>query len=377
MRKTPGHWRDPVATVLLLLVAPAGALGQAPWPDGPWPMFRGNPQRTGSTGVAGPSHGRVAWRFAAGAPVRSPPAVGADQTVYFGSDAGKLHALGPDGKPRAELVVGGRIWAGPLLAGDRVFFGSDNQRFYAVEWRGGRLAVAWERRSGDFIYGSAAPLAGDVIFGSWDGGLYRLSRADGARRWRYRGRGDFESSPALSRDGQTIYVGSRDRKIHAVSAGGRLRWKARAGDSVNGTPAVGPDGTVYFGSDDGRLYAVDGRGRRRWAFRTEGDVLSSPALDPAARTVYVGSHDGHLYAVDAENGALRWKHACDVVWSSPAVGPNGDVFFGAWDGKVWALSREGAVRWAVQTGAPIWSSPALAPGRLYIGSNDGHLYAIE
>src|SRR5207302_2958615 len=106
---------------------------------------------------------------------------------------------------------------------------------------------------------------------------------------------------------------------------------------VNSTPAVGADGTVYVGSDDGHLYAFAPTGKVRWKMAAEADVLSSPALSPKEDFVYVGSHDGHLYAVDAKTGRVRWKHACDVVWSSPAVDGDGNVYFGAWDGKIWAL----------------------------------------
>lgn len=346
-------------------------------------MFHGDAQHTGTAAFAGPRHGRVAWKFAAGAPVRSSPTVAADGTVFFGSDAGRLHAVGGDGRERASIALGGRVWAAPLWRGGRLFVGTESQHFYAVNFTTdpagvATLAVAWKYKTGDFILGSAVPLGDDVIVGSWDGGLYRFSQASGEKRWRYGKRGDMESSPAVSLDGALVYGGSRDRKLHAVDAGrGRVKWKARAKDSINSSPCVARDGTVLVGTDDGRLLALDDRGRRRWSFGAEADVVSSPALSPDQTTVYVGSHDGHLYALDAATGALRWKRALDVVWSSPAVDAAGQIYVGAWDGKLYALSPTGEVRWTVATGAPIWSSPALAPGRLYIGSNDGHVYAIE
>jgi outer membrane protein assembly factor BamB len=345
----------------------------------PWPMFRGDPQRTGRASFVGPSRGRIVWKAPLGAPVRSSPAVTASARVIVGSDAGSLHVFdAKDGRGVAKLLLGGRIWAGPLVRNGRVFVGSDDQHFYALDFDGDRLALAWKRKSGDFIYGSAAPLGDDAVFGSWDGGLYRLAREDGTRRWRYGRRGDIESSPAISLDGTRIYAGSRDRKLHAVDARrGRVVWKHRAKDSVNSTPAVADDGTIFVGSDDARLYALSASGKKKWAFAADADVVSSPALSPDGRTVYVGSHDGHLYAVRAKDGSLRWKFACDVVWSSPAVDSRGVVYFGAWDGAVYALAPDGAVRFRVSTGAPVWSSPALGPARLYIGSNDGYVYAIE
>lgn len=354
-------------------------------------MFRGNAQRTGLAAFEGPTAGRVVWATTLGAAVRSSPAVTSAGRVVVGTDAGELVALDvADGAVRARTMLGGRIWAGPLVQGGRVFVGSDDQHLYAVDARDATPAIAWRVKTGDFIYGSAAPLGTDVVFGSWDGGLYRVAQADGALRWRYGKRGDMESSPAVSRDGAVVFAGSRDRKLHAVHAeSGKKHWKRGTGDSVNSTPAVGPDGTVYVGSDDNHLYAFTPHATRaraktprasaklKWRFRARADVLSSPALSPDGRTVYVGSHDGHLYAVRARDGRLRWKYKCDVVWSSPAVDAAGRVYFGAWDGAVHALDAAGKVLFVVKTGAPIWSSPALSPGRLYIGSNDGKVYAIE
>src|SRR5258708_5582256 len=134
-----------VALVAALAAAAAGG-PTTPGVADPWPMFRGNPQRTGVASFAGPAHGRVAWNFAAGAPVRSPPAVAKDGTVYFGSDAGRLHAVAADGKERATAVLGGRIWPGPLLAHGRVYVGSDDRYFYALAWRGPALEVVWKKK---------------------------------------------------------------------------------------------------------------------------------------------------------------------------------------------------------------------------------------
>ena len=47
--------------------------------------------------------------------------------------------------------------------------------------------------------------------------------------------------------------------IETVDAGtGALKWKFATGDDVESSPAVSPDGgTVFVGSDDSNLYAVD------------------------------------------------------------------------------------------------------------------------
>ena len=68
----------------------------------------------------------------------------------------------------------------------------------------------------------------------------------------------MRSSPALSRDGSTVYVGSEDKNLYAVhAADGTEAWKFATGDIVESSPALSHDGsTVYVGSDDHNLYAV-------------------------------------------------------------------------------------------------------------------------
>ena len=73
---------------------------------------------------------------------------------------------------------------------------------------------------------------------------------------------------------------------------------------VDSTPAVGKDGTVYFGSSDNNLYAVTPAGKLKWSFPTKGGITNSPVLGPDG-IVYVGSRDGNLYKVtSADDGKL-------------------------------------------------------------------------
>ena len=69
----------------------------------------------------------------------------------------------------------------------------------------------------------------------------------------------MRSSPALSRDGKVVYVGSGDNSLYAVDAvtGSKISSFA-TGDEVTSSPALSSDGkVVYVGSGDNSLYAVD------------------------------------------------------------------------------------------------------------------------
>lgn len=126
-----------------------------------------------------------------------------------------------------------------------------------------------------------------------------------------------------------------------------LVWKFETGAAVHSSPAV-VGGVVYFGSDDGFLYAIDSAtGEERWRYRTDGTVCSSPAVSDGV--VFVASDDGRLHAVDAAEGGKRWEFE---------IGEAGCAWRG-WQGRV------------------VLSSPAVSRGLVYIGSPDGHLYALD
>jgi eukaryotic-like serine/threonine-protein kinase len=56
---------------------------------------------------------------------------------------------------------------------------------------------------------------------------------------------------------------------------------------------------------------------------------------------------------------------------------NGILYFGSNDGALRAASGQtGAVLWTYQTGNAVVSSPAVSDGRVYVGSDDGSVYAF-
>jgi len=117
---------------------------------------------------------------------------------------------------------------------------------------------------------------------------------------------------------------------------GSLKWKFATGDAVKSSPAIGADGTIYVGSDDNSLYAISPDGSRKWEFATGAEIESSPAIG-ADGTIYVGSADNSLYAISPA-GTQKWKFTTgSEVDSSPAIGADGTVYIGSWDHNVYAV----------------------------------------
>jgi outer membrane protein assembly factor BamB len=64
--------------------------------------------------------------------------------------------------------------------------------------------------------------------------------------------------------------------------------------------------------------------------------------------------------------------------SSPAFGPDGRIYVGSPDSALYAINTDSTLRWRYPTGNVIRSSPSIAPdGTIYVGSYDKVLYAIN
>ncbi len=123
---------------------------------------------------------------------------------------------------------------------------------------------------------------------------------------------------------------------------------------------------MYFGSDH-HFVSLRSDGSLRWKTFTLGRVRSSPAIGPDG-AVYIGSDDTNLYKLDPGTGAILWKHRLGLlglVRSSP-------------NGRLYAVHPDGTEKWHFATLGPIDSSPAVsADAIVYVGSDDGRLYAIR
>jgi eukaryotic-like serine/threonine-protein kinase len=186
----------------------------------------------------------------------------------------------------------------------------------------------------------------------------------------------------------------------ALATLSKVKWQFHTKGRVYSTPAI-VGGTVYIGSTDGLLYAIDeATGAERWTFKTDARITSSPAVH--AGTVFFTSFDGFCYAVNAATGKLSWKFKTsgerrfagthlhgwiplgermpdpyDVYLSSPAVAES-KVYFGSGDGNVYALDEtSGHLTWKFHTGDVVHASPAIAGGVVYIGSWDTYFYALD
>jgi eukaryotic-like serine/threonine-protein kinase len=169
-------------------------------------------------------------------------------------------------------------------------------------------------------------------------------------------------------------------------------WSYDAGSPLWPGPSFA-GGLVFAGAEDGQLHAVEARsGRKRWSFRAGGAVRTRPTIADGA--LLFQADDGFLYKLDAASGQERWRVrlVAEPVERLPFDNPKsrydrfgsdvtlagGRLYVGTHDGHVLALeATNGARLWDFATGDSVLAAPAVDSGRVYAGSFDKHVYALD
>jgi outer membrane protein assembly factor BamB len=98
---------------------------------------------------------------------------------------------------------------------------------------------------------------------------------------------------------------------------------------------------------------------------------SAPVMDRAASAAVA---DASVAWIDAVRFTFRTG---GPIRSTPLV-HDGIVYVGSNDGNLYAIdARSGVERWRFATGAPVTSSAAWAGGQVYVASRDGRLYCLD
>lgn len=325
--------------------------------------------------------GMLKWSFTTGNWARSPVLSLDLSTVYVGSLDDHLYALeAATGSKKWDFNTGFWVDSTPVISpvGPTIYVGSgegaifgpgsgpvDNGTFYSIEAATGKKK--WDDPSGIWI--ASSPVlsldASTVFVGDRSNYLSAYDAVNGSKRWAFQANGPVWSSPTLSADGSVVYIGSLadpddDSNLYAIhTATGLKQWNFTAGGWVVGQPALSPDGsTVYVGASDNNLYAVDAAtGIMRWSFATWGRIDRKLAISPGGTTVYAvsnGPSTDNLYAVDAATGLKKWSFLPDDPSSRRSL-------------------QSAIVQWSYS------SSPVLSPdgSTVYFGSQDFHLHAVD
>ena len=358
----------PLACLAALVFAAVPLAGAADWP-----VFRGDAAMTGLAPAATPAlpdQLAEVWSAHCGDGIDATPAV-AGGTVYVASLDRNLYALnGSDGKLKWKTPLG-VLRAPPAVKGNRVYVGDMEGKFYALDAATG--ARVWTFETQGEIHAGANFVGEDILIGSHDSTLYRLS-PEGKKVWEFKIDGPINGAAPVV--GNSTFVAGCDSILHVLDvATGKEQRQCDLGGQAGATAAVGAD-LAYVGTMTNQVLAIDYKaGKRVWVFeakRRQQPFYSSAAITPGA--VLVGSRDKKLYALDPLTGAERWSVATDGnVDASPlVVGNRAYVGSQSGTGEFYVLNlADGRIVQQLSLGSPITASAALAEGGIVVGTDKG------
>ena len=306
--------------------------------------------------------GELLWRAKTDSSIKNSPCVGGG-VVYTASVAGTLYAF--------DTETGSTIWTMPLGSDvvthwdtyapkfvDGIVY-AGRGHFAAFDGKTGTELWKADEMAGEFlpsIYSSPV-IAGDKIYFGSHRGLFAIDRESGKRLWEVKRALSLEATATLP-----ILVGTKlfyqyGGVIAAFdSETGRVLWE------MPNEPAYSAGVTESFSrtaaEDDTHVHVGDANGRMIAFSAVDGQILGS-------------------FYVEKGIASIRpYKRNEKTILSSPVV--SGDlVIFGSTDGSLYLLDKNTMkVRQKFHIGAPITSSPAVSGNSIFIAANDGNVYAF-
>jgi outer membrane protein assembly factor BamB len=207
----------------------------------------------------------------------------------------------------------------------------------------------------------------------------------------------------MSVDG-LILEASLGAGLSGVCPNGVADWVVPTG-AAESSPAVGRDnsderndGTFFIGNNDRNLRAVRRDGVIRWSFSMSAPIIASPVvqLSPGRDqtvAVYIVDIAGLISKVDGSGrpypgfafvgGSIGRTESSPALTEHPTAGLR--LYLGSDDGNLYAIdASSGAVIWSFATGGYVRSSPAVVLSGLsdedpivIVGSFDGTLYFVR
>lgn len=320
-----------------------------------WPMYRRDPAHS-AAGQSGPTSLTLRWSFKTGGSVVSSPSI-ANGIAYFGSQDKYIYAV--------DAQVGSLIWkfgtqarvsSSPAVFNGKVYTGTDDGYIYCLDAYNGSLI--WKTLTGGFV---TANFAASVM---------------------------LRSSPTVVDN--YVYVGALDNKTYAINADtGTIIWSYQTNGYITSSPAV-VDGAVYITSQEpstGMLYKLDAKnGSKIWSlplphfptFMGGVDMHSSPVV--IEDIVYAASSTSAYYGIDVYTGQIIWNYtdrtAEEFIICTPAYN-DGTLFLINKFSIVALDAKIGTTKWSSFIGDELYVSPTYADGKLYIATDQRHLYVLN
>ena len=278
----------------------------------------------------------------------------------------------------------------PILDSDKLYVGSDNGYFWALNQIDG--TVAWKKKVGWHPKGKAIfstpALCDDIIyFGAYDGNVYALATDTGATAWMFMEADWIGSSPTIAKDLGLLFIGLEFglfKKQGGVVAldlkTGKKVWEHITPEMTHCSPAYdSKTKTIAIGSNDAISYLYNAKsGKLKWQHQMAAPIKGKPVYDSERKQVLFPTEDGNLYFFSTQTGEVLHTFKADfALFGIPEIS-NDHVYVTSADKTLYKINLTTYEKvWSFKTTARILSSPKVIGNYIYIGSNDARLFKID
>ena len=260
--------------------------------------------------------GKTNWTFNTGMRIVGSPAV-SEGVVVFGSANYNIYGLdAKTGKELWHISTNQAVMGAATIENGIAYIGGGDGRMFAIDIHTGKIKWSFDELKN---YVLTRPLVYNqkLYFGTWDTHFYALNLADGSLAWKWNnGNGNPKLSPAsvwpVAANGK-IFITAPDRYFTCLDAEtGEQVWRTKE-YKVRETVGLSEDGkTVYSKCMWDTIVAMDAtvaEPTTRWATHAGFGYEHNPAM-PLEKdgTLWVSTKNGLLLGVDAQNGNVMWRH---------------------------------------------------------------------
>jgi outer membrane protein assembly factor BamB len=264
------------------------------------------------------------------------------------------------------------VTSSPLFGSGLIFFGCRDGSMYAFEPSG---AQRWKYASGQGIGASPYFVDGLVVGANYAGDVFCLDVSAGERMWSTSVRTKVVSSPRGN--GDMVVVGTMEGRLVALSLkDGASIWSQKLGRAIWATPTVGDDYIVVT-TTDGSLIKLNHEGKISWRVKPGGEINSSPLVIEDRDIIVFGSQDKFVYAYSLSNGDLMWRFVTGGEVNGSGAAEGDDLYIGSQDGYLYALSINGVLKWRRAVGGAVLSKPLVTDDQVFVTNYGSKLVAVD
>jgi outer membrane protein assembly factor BamB len=243
---------------------------------------------------------KVLWRVYTGSLIYgAKPVVINGDGIYVASSKGQLVKVAFDGRKIWVFGVEGSIVGEtPAYHNGKIFFGTEDNRVYAVDTKTGR-EIWLQKVKARIVASSPLIVRGKLYIGDFAGYIYAMRLKDGKIVWKKQLNGKIVSSPVSYKN--NIIVGTTKGIVYAMKLDdGSLIWKRELATRIEVSPKVWKGKLVVPAGN--LLYVLSLKtGNIFWKHKIKTKITTSPMIMKTGdnEIIFIGDADGNLYALNS------------------------------------------------------------------------------